>query len=435
MLQKNIFDNKNTIVQAKLKLSTQEKAFMESQIQRDDNMKMEDGESMPDINNSDNTTPNDTTNNQSLDNNNLQSTSSPQLSPRRKKRQTVADESEMHPMTKKKSRRSNYKEQQSHSKSYTRLKKDVKEVHKDVSVLTSIVCRMDDTIRKQSLELSEMKQMLERLLQAMMILITSKMIFMMDLIKDNMDKDDNHQNREDMMSNDQPYVEEQHTQDRNMETQRKHQKESGGDISIDGRDANLLLTIRDISDNLNAQSQKEKDLPEMIITLPLVSQPLPLCEILPSSSNTLNQPAVAQLDQTVQIHEVSPSISNVNEESQLQSTSTEKNRISIDHGFAIIPLPEKMSYIRKLCKVGDVNYVIGCINIKEHWLATAADMKKCKIYVFDSMPNYVEKKLVDQALEMSTRYITSLAIAIGVDLHSKRFKYGPWPVIRSTITL
>ncbi|KAL0544793.1 hypothetical protein IC582_019918 [Cucumis melo] len=223
----------------------------------------------------------------------------------------------MHPMTKKKSRRSNYKEQQSHSKSYKRLKKDVKEVHKDVSVLTSIVCRMDDTIRKQSLELSEMKQMVERLLQIQNQNQGNDDThhFQDDLHdgfnQDNMDKNDDHHNREDMMSNDQPYVEEQHTQDRNVETQRKHQKESGSYISIDGRDADLLLTIRDISDNLNAQSQKEKDLPEMIITLPLVSQPLLLCEILPSSSNTLNQPAVAQLDQTVQIHEVSPSISNV----------------------------------------------------------------------------------------------------------------------------
>ncbi|KAA0062228.1 Ulp1-like peptidase [Cucumis melo var. makuwa] len=63
MLQKNIFDNKNTIVQAKLKLSTQEKAFMESRIRGDDKMEMEDDESMPDIDSSDNTTPNDTTNN------------------------------------------------------------------------------------------------------------------------------------------------------------------------------------------------------------------------------------------------------------------------------------------------------------------------------------------------------------------------------------
>ncbi|KAL0541686.1 hypothetical protein IC582_021741 [Cucumis melo] len=132
-----------------------------------------------------------------------------------------------------------------------------------------------------------------------------------------MGKNDDHQNREDMMSNDQPYVEEQHTQDNNVETQRGHQENSNSDISIDDRDADLLLTIRDISKNLNAQSQKEKYLPEMITTLPLVSQPLPLCEILPSSSSTLNQPAMAPLDQTVQIHEVSPSISIVNEESQL----------------------------------------------------------------------------------------------------------------------
>ncbi|KAL0534281.1 hypothetical protein IC582_028570 [Cucumis melo] len=84
---------------------------------------------------------------------------------------------------------------------------------------------------------------------------------------------------------------------------------------------------------------------------------------------------------------------------------------------------------------GDVNYVIGCINIKEHRSAVAAVMRKCEIYVFDSMPNYIDKKLVDHALEMLARCIASLAIAIGVDLHSKRFKYGPWPVLKSTTTL
>ncbi|KAL0540010.1 hypothetical protein IC582_024236 [Cucumis melo] len=83
-------------------------------------------------------------------------------------------------------------------------------------------------------------------------------------------------------------------------------QESGSDISIDGRDADLLMTIRDISDNLNAKSRKEKDLPLVITTLPLVSQPLALCEM-------------ASLDQTVQIHKVPPSISIVNEESQLVS--------------------------------------------------------------------------------------------------------------------
>ncbi|KAL0539807.1 hypothetical protein IC582_024028 [Cucumis melo] len=62
-------------------------------------------------------------------------------------------------------------------------------------------------------------------------------------------------------------------------------------------------------------------------------------------------------------------------------------------------------------------------------------MRKCKIYVFDLMSNYVDKKLVNQALEIPARYIASLAIAIGVNLHSKRFKYGPWPVLRSTTTL
>ena len=76
---------------------------------------------------------------------------------------------------------------------------------------------------------------------------------------------------------------------------REHQEERGSDISIDGRDADLLMTIRDISDSLSHQIQKESDLPQMITTLPFVSQPLALCELAP-------------LDQTVQI---------VNEESQL----------------------------------------------------------------------------------------------------------------------
>jgi len=56
-----------TVVQAKLKLSTQEKAFMESRIRGDDNMEMEDDESMPDINNSDTNTSDDAINNQSLE--------------------------------------------------------------------------------------------------------------------------------------------------------------------------------------------------------------------------------------------------------------------------------------------------------------------------------------------------------------------------------
>ncbi|KAL0552020.1 hypothetical protein IC582_011113 [Cucumis melo] len=83
----------------------------------------------------------------------------------------------------------------------------------------------------------------------------------------------------------------------------------------------------------------------------------------------------------------------------------------------------------------DVNYVIGCINIKEHWFTIAADMRKCKIYVFDSMPNYVEQKIVDQTLQMPARCITSLAITIRVNLHSERFTYNPWPVRRSKATL
>ncbi|KAL4011383.1 hypothetical protein IC575_028441 [Cucumis melo] len=160
MLQNNIFQNKNvsktcqssfniitrsfntitlqTVVQPKLKMSTQEKAFMESRIRGDDNMQMEDDESIGAMNN------------KSLE----QSDSSPQrkqLSPQREQSQIVADESKMHPITKKKhfrSKKSNDKEEQSHSKSYKKLKKEIKEVRKDLSTLTSIVCRMDDTITK-----------------------------------------------------------------------------------------------------------------------------------------------------------------------------------------------------------------------------------------------------------------------------------------------
>ncbi|KAL0546532.1 hypothetical protein IC582_016443 [Cucumis melo] len=62
-------------------------------------------------------------------------------------------------------------------------------------------------------------------------------------------------------------------------------------------------------------------------------------------------------------------------------------------------------------------------------------MRKCKIYVFDSMPNYVEQKLVDEALQMPARCIASLEIAIGVNLHSDHLTYGPWPIHRSKATL
>ncbi|KAA0035136.1 Ulp1-like peptidase [Cucumis melo var. makuwa] len=100
---------KTTVVQPRLKLSPQEKAFKESQIRGDDNMDIKDDESMLDINSSDTNTPTDTMNNQSSDHddlNNLRSTSSPLLqsnenvgglnsavilSPQRKERQTVVD--------------------------------------------------------------------------------------------------------------------------------------------------------------------------------------------------------------------------------------------------------------------------------------------------------------------------------------------------------
>ena len=56
----------------------------------------------------------------------------------------------------------------------------------------------------------------------------------------------------------------------------------------------LLILFREHEEERH-QIQKETDLPQMITTLPFVSQPLALCELAP-------------LDQTVQI---------VNEESQL----------------------------------------------------------------------------------------------------------------------
>ncbi|KAL0551374.1 hypothetical protein IC582_010460 [Cucumis melo] len=529
MLQNNIFDNKNvsktcqssfniitqsfntitlqTVVQPKLKMSTQEKAFMESRIRGDDNMQMEDDESIGAMNN------------KSLEQSDL-SPQREQLSPQREQSQTVADESKMHPITKKKhfrSKKSNDKEEQSHSKSYKKLKKEIKEVRKDLSTLTSIVCRMDDTITKQSLELYEMKQMLERLVQNQTE----------NQGNDHTDQNDNEYVVQEQHTEQQP-TEEQHTEHQE-ETQREHQEECGSDISIDGRDADLLMTIRDISDSLSHQIQKEIDLPQMITTLPFVSQPLALCELAP-------------LDQTVQI---------VNEESQLETTKKQVEIKKNDEAVTLVekePVTvsdkdeqEKPTKRRKLCKIankevqdedeqgnppttsaqiisesttpvpdveirevdtynpmwklginkpdcivwnhifdthlvtpdntkakwtdptahlslwtekdveyyfntavgdyndipewGDVNYVITCINIKEHWLAIAADMRKCRIYVFDSMPNYVEQKLVDEALQMPARCIPSLAIAIGVNLHSDHFTYGPWPIHRSKATL
>ncbi|KAL0549920.1 hypothetical protein IC582_014415 [Cucumis melo] len=341
MLQKNIFDNKNvsktcqssfniitrsfntitlqTVVQPKLKMSTQEKAFMESRIRGDDNMQMEDDESIGAMNN------------KSLE----QSDSSPQreqLSPQREQSQTVADESEMHPITKKKhfrSKKSNDKEEQSHSKSYKKLKKEIKEVRKDLSTLTSIVCRMDDTITKQSLELYEMKQILERLVQNQTE----------NQGNDHIDQNDNEYVVQEQHTEQQP-TEEQHIEHQE-ETQREHQEECGSDISIDGRDANLLMTIRDISNSLSHQIQKETDLPQMITTLPFVSQPLALCELAP-------------LDQTVQI---------VNEESQLETT---KKQVEIKKNDEAVTLVEKEPVTvpdkdeqekpikrRKLCKIAN----------------------------------------------------------------------------------
>ncbi|KAA0025927.1 Methyltransferase type 11 [Cucumis melo var. makuwa] len=63
-MDKGVMLNRNkTVVKPKLKLSTQEKTFMESRIRRDDNMEMEDDESIQDINNFDTNTPDHAMNN------------------------------------------------------------------------------------------------------------------------------------------------------------------------------------------------------------------------------------------------------------------------------------------------------------------------------------------------------------------------------------
>ncbi|KAA0033563.1 Ulp1-like peptidase [Cucumis melo var. makuwa] len=493
-------------------------------------------------------------NNKSLE----QSDSSPQreqLSPQREQSQTVADESEMHPTTKKKHFRSK---------------------------------KMDDTITKQSLELYEMKQILERLVQNQ---------------TENQGNDHTDQNDNEYV------VQEQHTEQQHIEhqeeTQREHQQECGSDISIDGRDADLLMTIRDISDSISHQIQKETDLPQMITTLPLVSQPLAICELAPLDQTvheesqletTKQQVEIQKNDEavtlvqkepvtmsdkdeqekpikrrklckienkkvqdedeqgnppTISAHIISESTTPVpdveirevdrynpmwqvdpklwkeylqwkrsrkttHEQRKVVSTTRKKDFFrqleenTWVHGntldLLLSHLQNKMLHLKHLCKRsfrilhssfllginkpdcivwnhifdthlvtpdntkaewtdptahltiwtekdveyyfntavgdynhipgwGDVNYVITCINIKEHWLAIAADMRKCRIYVFDSMPNYVEQKLVDEALQMPARCIPSLAIAIGVNLHSDHFTYGPWPIRRSKATL
>ncbi|KAL0544868.1 hypothetical protein IC582_019998 [Cucumis melo] len=342
---------------------------------------------------------------------------------------------------------------------------------------------MDDTITNQSLELYKMKQILERLVQ-----------------------------------------------------------EYGSDISIDGKDADMLMTIRDISDSLSAKIQKETDLPQMITTLPLVSQPLALCELAP-------------LDQTIQI---------VNEESQLETT---KKQVEIQKNDEAVTLVEKEPVTvpdkdeqekpikrRKLCKIenkkvqdedeqgnllttstkiisestipvpdveirevdrynpmwqvdpklwkeylqwkrsrktnheqrkvvsttrkkdffrqleentwvhGDTGinkpdcivwnhifdtHLVTLDNNKAEWTDPTTHLtiwteKDVEEYYFNTaVGDYdqisgwgdVNYKLVDEALQMPARCIASLAIAIGVNLHSNHFTYDPWPIRRSKATL
>ncbi|KAL4023315.1 hypothetical protein IC575_017067 [Cucumis melo] len=174
----------------------------------------------------------------------------------------------------------------------------------------------------------EMKQILERLVQNQT----------KNQGNHHTDQNDNEYVVQEQHTERQP-TEEQHTEHQE-ETQREHQQECGSDISIDGRDADLLMTIRDISDSLSHQIHKETDLPQMITTLPFVSQPLALCELAP-------------LDQTIQI---------VNEESQLETT---KKQVEIQKNDEAITLVEKNRCVhdkdeqekpikrRKLCKIAN----------------------------------------------------------------------------------
>ncbi|KAL0549627.1 hypothetical protein IC582_014113 [Cucumis melo] len=111
---------------------------------------------------------------------------------------------------------------------------------------------------------------------------------------------------------------------------KEHQQKCGSDISIDGRDADLLMTIRDISDNLSHQIQKETDLPQMITTLSLVSQPLALCELAP-----LDQ-TVHEESQLVEIQKNDEAVTLVQKEPVTVSDKDEQ---------------EKSIKRRKLCKI------------------------------------------------------------------------------------
>ena len=62
--------------------------------------------------------------------------------------------------------RSNDKSEWRRSKFYKKkLNNKIKEVHKKLSALTFVICKMDDTIRKQALDLYEIQKMLNNLVQ------------------------------------------------------------------------------------------------------------------------------------------------------------------------------------------------------------------------------------------------------------------------------
>ncbi|KAA0038138.1 Ulp1-like peptidase [Cucumis melo var. makuwa] len=501
MLQKNIFDNKNTVVQPKLKMSTQEKAFMESRIRGDDNMQMEDDESIGAMNN------------KSLE----QSDSSPQreqLSPQREQSQTVADESEMHPITKKKhfrSKKSNDKEGKSHSKSYKKLKKEIKEVRKDLSTLTSIVCRMDDTITKQSLELYEMKQMLERLVQNNILnnnLLKNNILNIKRKPKGNINRNVKETYMPQMITTlplvSQPLalcelapLDQTVHEESQLETTKKL-------VEIHKNDEAVTLVQKEpvtVSDKdeqekpikrrklCKIENKKVQDEDEQ------GNPPTTSAQIISESTTPVPDVEIREVDRYNPMWQVDPKLwkeylqwkrsrKTTHEQRKVVSTTRKKDFfrqleentwvhgdlgikkpdcIVWNHIFdthLVTPDNKKAEWTDPTTHLtiwtekdvkyyfntavgdydhipgwGDVNYVISCINKKEHWLAIAADLRKCKIYMFDSMPNYVEQKLVDEALQMPARCIPSLAIAIGVNLHLDHFTYGPWPIRRSKATL
>jgi len=83
----------------------------------------------------------------------------------------------------------------------------------------------------------------------------------------------------------------------------------------------------------------------------------------------------------------------------------------------------------------EVDYVFGPININEHWLMAAIDLRESTIFVFDSMPDYIRADVVNPRLQLLSGAIPSILIAAGFDTNIPNFKYRPWDVKRSKTTL